>query len=248
MVAPAIIAGGLSAVGSIFGGKGAKKAAKRAAAAQQQAAQAAIDQDNRKFEITRQENAPFLLAGQKAVGMESDLLGLNGGDVQASSIQALKDSPLFRSLYDTGEEAVLANASATGGLRGGNTQRGLADFGSDTLARVIQQQLANLGGLRGAGQATGTALGQLSGNNAAQISALLNQQGSAKAGGILSNAAINAYNTNNLFSSLGSFLGQPGSMTSVFGQPGQTPPYARPQSYGNGAIGRYSGLFGGFGG
>jgi hypothetical protein len=241
MVAPALIGAGISAVGGLFGGKGAKKAAKKAALAQQQAAQAAIDQQNMQFQQTRTDNLPFLQAGQQAVGAESNLLGLNGTDAQGTAIQGLKSSPLFQSLYNTGEDALLANASATGGLRGGNTQRGLADFGSDTLARVIQQQLANLGGLRGGGQATGTAIGQLSGNNAAQISALLNQQGSAKAGGILTNAAINAQNTNNLFSSLGSFLGQGGGsgIGSIFNQ---TAPSSS-QLYSQGAFGGFGGVY-----
>jgi hypothetical protein len=245
------VAAGIGAAGSIvgglLGGKGAKKAAKAAARAQQQSAQMAIDQQNRLFDITRADNLPFIQAGQKAVGAEGDLLGLNGGDVQSTAIQGLKDSPLFRSLYDTGEEALLANASATGGLRGGNTQRGLADFGSDTLARVIQQQLSNLGGLRGSGQATGTALGGLSGNNAAQISALLNQQGSAKAGGILANAAINANNTNNVFSSLGSFLGQGGGLSSIFKPGGSIPSSASISNSVNGFVGGYNPSFpGGF--
>lgn len=207
MVAPAIIGAGIGAIGSIFGGKGQKKAAQKAADAQVRAAQLGIDEQRRQFDTTRSDLMPWLTAGTQALDAETDLLGLDGTDKQAASIAALKDSPLFQSLFDTGEEAILANAAATGGLRGGNTNRSLADFGSDTLARVIQNQLANLGGLRGAGQTTGTSLGAMGGQSAAQISQLLGQQGAAQAGNYLSRAAIDAQNTNNLFSSLGLFLG-----------------------------------------
>lgn len=207
MAAPAIIGAGIGAIGSIFGGKGQKKAAQKAADAQTRAAQMAIQEEQRQFDTTRNDLMPWLTAGTQALDAETDLLGLDGTDKQAASIQALKDSPLFQTLFDTGEEAILANAAATGGLRGGNTNRSLADFGSDTLTRVIQQQLANLGGLRGSGQTTGTSLGALGSDKAGQVSQLLGQQGAAQAGNYLTRAAIDAQNTNNLFSSLGMFLG-----------------------------------------
>lgn len=224
MVAPAIIGAGIGAIGSIFGGKGQKKAAQKAADAQIKAAQLAVDEQRRQFDTTRADLMPWLTAGTQALDAETDLLGLDGAASQAAAIQGLKDSPLFSTLYDTGEEAILANAAATGGLRGGNTNRSLADFGSDTLTRVIQQQLANLGGLRGSGQTTGTSLGALGADKAGQVSQLLGQQGAAQAGSILSRAAIDAQNQNNLFSSLGMFLGGGGlkGIGNIFGGSGGT--------------------------
>lgn len=210
MVAPAIIGAGIGAIGSIFGGKGQKKSADKAAQAQIQAAQLGVNEQARQYDTTRNDLMPWLTAGNQALDAETDLLGLDGTDKQAASIAALKASPLFQSLFNTGEEALLANQSATGGLRGGNTNRGLADFGADTLAKVIQNQLANLGGLRGAGQTTGASLGALGADKAGATSQLLGQQGAAQAGSLLAKAAIDAKNQNNLFSSLGLFLGQGG--------------------------------------
>lgn len=80
---------------------------------------------------------------------------------------------------------MLANASATGGLRGGNIQSSLANFGSNTLATVIQQQLANLAPISTQGQAAATSEGQFGANSAAQVAQLFGAQGQAKAGGIL---------------------------------------------------------------
>lgn len=199
-------------VGGIIGGNSQKKAADKAAQAQIQAAQLGINENARQYDTTRNDLMPWLTAGTQALDAETDLLGLDGTDKQAASIAALKDSPLFQSLFNTGEEAILANQSATGGLRGGNTNRGLADFGADTLAKVIQNQLANLGGLRGAGQTTGTNLGALGADKAAATSQLLGQQGAAQAGSLLAKAAIDAKNQNNLFSSLGLFLGDYGGL------------------------------------
>lgn len=101
--------------------------------------------------------APWLTAGQGAITSEGNLAGLNGNDPQAAAIAALKASPLFQSLMANGNNNILANGSATGGLRGGNIQHSLAQFGTDTLSQVIQQQLANLGGIAGQGLAAGQA-------------------------------------------------------------------------------------------
>lgn len=103
------------------------------------------------LEKTLADLAPFISGGAEALGAQKNLLGLGGNDAQGSAIAALKNSPLFASLFGAGEEAILANGSATGGLRGGNIQRSLADFGSDTLAKVIEHQLSQLGGVRDAG-------------------------------------------------------------------------------------------------
>lgn len=178
-----------SSVASIFGASKKKKAVKAAAAAQAAAAQAGIDQQNAQFAQTQQNIAPWLTGGTKALGAQQDLLGLNGTGVQQTQLDALKSSPLFQQLFGAGQDAVLSSASATGGLRGGNAQRSLYDAGEDTFAQVIQQQLANLGGLSGQGLGAATGLGQLGAENAGQVSQLLGNKGTAQAGGILGAAA-----------------------------------------------------------
>ncbi len=150
------IGAGASVLSGVLGGKGAQKAAKQQAAAQQ----ASLAETQRQFNITQQNYAPYQAAGTNALGGVQDLTGLNGNDAQQSAIDALKASPGFQSLYNQGSDAILQNASATGGLRGGNTQNSLANFGSSTLATTIQQQLANLGGLVNTGAG---ATGQMAG-------------------------------------------------------------------------------------
>jgi hypothetical protein len=132
---------------------------------------------------------------------------------QQDAITALQGSPLYTSLMRNGQNTILSNASATGGLRGGNIQRSLADFGSDTLASVIQQQLSNLSGISGQGlSATGTAANTTTAGNsnatslATQLAALLSDQGSVKAGGILGKANANLDMTNSIAKSLPQLL------------------------------------------
>jgi hypothetical protein len=104
----------------------------------------------------------------------------SAGQAQQAAIDNLKASPLFQSLYGTGQDTILQNAAATGGLRGGNTQNSLAQFGSGLLAQVIQQQLANLGTVSGQGAQAGLGLGQISQGNANAQSAGYNNLGAAQ--------------------------------------------------------------------
>jgi hypothetical protein len=191
-----------SFVGGLLGAGSAKKASRRAEAAQLQFLTQALGEQRLQREQDRADFAPWRTGGAEAFGEQGDLLGINGPEAQAAAIARLQGSPMFQSLYRTGEEAVLQNASATGGLRGGNTQRSLADFGADTLATVIERQLASLGGLSGAGlQATGA--GSASGSALTQaIAQILGQQGQVRAGGLLTRGGISSGMWNNA----GSFL------------------------------------------
>lgn len=204
-----------SLIGGLFGGGSQKKAANQAMQAQTAALNRAIDIGNQQFQQTRSDYMPYTQAGTAAVGDLSALLGLGGlggvseigatqagRDQQAAAIAQLQQGPLYQSLYRNGEEALLQNAAATGGIRGGNTQRGLADFGSDVLANVYQNQLSNLSGVAGLGLgATGSVAG-FGANNANNAAGLTTQIGQAQANNYLAKGRINAQNWQNA----GSFL------------------------------------------
>lgn len=125
------------------------------------------------------------------------LLGLSGNPAQQASIDAIKGSAQYTSGIQAGEEAILQNASATGGLRGGNTQNSLARFRSDLLTNTIQSQLQNIGGLTSLGQNAAAGVGNNALNSASNVGNLLNQQGAALAGGQIAkgNAVANNFNT-----------------------------------------------------
>jgi hypothetical protein len=195
------LAAGISAGGSllsgVISGKGAKKAAKAQAAAIQQA----IQEQHNEFAQTQANEAPFLQAGTSALNDPNGLmalLGMSGNDAQGSAISHLKDSPLFTSQYGTGLDAILQSASATGGLRGGNTQNSLAQFGSGLLSNVLQNQIGNLGGLVGTGANAAAGLASAGQNNANAVSNLFTQQGNAQASGILGQATATTSTINDL--------------------------------------------------
>ena len=184
-----------SILGGITGGKGAKKAAQQ----QAQAQQAALAETQRQFNITQQNFQPYQQAGTQALGGVQDLLGLGGNGAQQAAIDALKASPGFQSLFNQGQDTILQNGAATGGLRGGNMQNSLANFGANTLATTIQQQLANLGGLVQTGAGATGQLGGLSQNYAGQQAQTQGMLGNANAAA----AAIPYATAQGLFSQIG---------------------------------------------
>jgi hypothetical protein len=89
---------------------------------------------------------------QQVEGVTNPYAGMTGSEAQAAAIENIAQSPLLQSQMQQAEEAMLQNASATGGLRGGNTQAALAQLRPQMLQQAIEQQYARLGGLSGAGQ------------------------------------------------------------------------------------------------
>lgn len=172
-------------VGGITGSSAAAEGAEKAAGTQAAASQAGIDEQRRQFDKIVELMSPYATAGTGALGQQQAILGLSGASAQQAAISGIEQSPYFQAATRQGETAILQNAAATGGLRGGNTQGALAQFRPALLNQLIQQQYGNLGGLTQIGQAA--AAGQASAGQAAgaNIASLLGQQGSALAGGQL---------------------------------------------------------------
>lgn len=195
-------------VGSVTGQKQAAQAAKDAASTQGQYAQAGIDEQNRQFDAMVALLAPYveagtqalpgiqpyMQAGEGALQQQTALLGLGGEEAQRQAISGIESGAEFQALARQGENALLQNASATGGLRGGNVQAALAQFRPELLQSLINQQYGRLGGLSDVGAATTQNLirtGQASAagtgaaglESASSISSLLGQIGQATAGG-----------------------------------------------------------------
>jgi hypothetical protein len=95
--------------------------------------------------------SPYSDAGTGAISQMQALSGAAGADAQAQALAGIENSPMFQGLVQQGESALLQNAAATGGLRGGNTAAALAQFRPQMLNQQIQQQMQNLGGIAGMG-------------------------------------------------------------------------------------------------
>lgn len=120
--------------------------------------------------------SPYTEAAKVALPGMQDLMGLSGDEAQQQAIANIQNSPMFTAQVQQGEEALLQNAAATGGLRGGNTQAALAQFRPMLLNQAIQQRFANLGTVAGLGaNATGQASANLMNLGGSQASARLAQ-------------------------------------------------------------------------
>jgi hypothetical protein len=205
-VATAVIAGSvISGVGGYFAQKGA---AEEAAGAQRDASQAAIAEQRRQQAEMERLLAPYMQAGQGALGAQQALLGLGGPEAQQAAIAQLEASPQFQAMVEQGETAILQNASATGGLRGGNTQAALAQFRPQMLSQLIQQQMAQLGGLAGMGQQSALGAAGYGQQGAQGVMGQLGAMGQAQAG----SALAQGQGMSNLFGGIGGALGTLGGL------------------------------------
>ena len=152
---------------------------------QQQAAQGGIDEQRRQFDAIQKLLQPYTEAGTGALTQQQALLGMGTPEAQQQAIAALQGSPQFAALQQQGENAILQNASATGGLRGGNVQGALAQFRPALLSSLIDQQYSRLGGLTAIGQNAAAGVGNAGMSTGSNIATLLGRQGQAEAGGIL---------------------------------------------------------------
>jgi hypothetical protein len=165
------------------------RAAGKAAGQQADAAQAGIEEQRRQFDEMQKLLAPYVQAGQPALQAQQAMLGLGGAEAQQQAIAGVEQSPLLQALMRQGEEAMLQQASATGGLRGGNMQAALAQFRPQMLQEALDQQYARLGGLTALGQQSAAGVGGAGMQTGRDVAGLLQQQGAARAGGALGRAA-----------------------------------------------------------
>jgi hypothetical protein len=196
------------AIGNYFSSKEKAKAAKGAARAQANAATEAIKEQEQSLqaiygllrpymEAGRPDlTQPYIQAGQQALQGAQGLLGLRGAGEQQAAINQIQQGAQFQELARQGEQGILQNAAATGGLRGGNVQAALSQFRPALLNQLIESQYGKLAGLTSMGgtaaqnllsmgQQAAAGIGTAEQQRAANIGNFLTQMGAAQAGGIL---------------------------------------------------------------
>jgi hypothetical protein len=183
----ALIVGGTSLASSAMG----SKAAKSAGQLQYDASQAGVAETRAAREEMRGLLQPYVSAGGPALQAQMAALGLAGPEAQQAYVAQQEQSPAFQALARQQEEALLQNASATGGLRGGNVQGALAQFRPQLLNQFLEQQYGRLGGLTALGQQSAAGVGTAGMQSAGSIADLLAQGGAARAGAKL--GAANAW-------------------------------------------------------
>lgn len=192
-------------ISSNIASNASRDAADKAAGKQLEGTNAGIAEQRRQFDAIQKLLAPYVQGGTKSFDAQQDIAGLNGADAQGTAIGNIENSPYFKSLYTQGENGILANASATSGLRGGNTEAALAQFRPSLLNGLVDSQFNRLGSITANGvSATGANVNsnQSFANN---VSNLYGQQGAIGAGQELATGQANAAPWNTLGQLAGTF-------------------------------------------
>lgn len=144
-VAAAGISGGLAYAGQ----KGVAKASDNAAQLQQQEAAQSLAFQKQEFNTEQENQAPFLKAGQSAIGDLSGLLAPGGGLSQgwtgsftAPTAAEAEATPGYQFTLDQGRNAIQNSAAAQGNLLSGGTEAALDQY-SQGLASTNYQQAFN---------------------------------------------------------------------------------------------------------
>ena len=221
-----VIAGtvAVGVAGSAYSAHQGNKAAGRAADAQNAADARAIAEQQRQFDALQALMKPYVQAGAGVNGKggslqaQQNLLGLNGNAAQQAAYDQIQNSAGFKSQLQLGQNAMLQNAAATGGLRGGNTQAAMAQFAPALLNQAIGAQYQNLDGITSLGQNSAAMQGNAGMNSANAIGGLYQSQGANTAGYQLARGQ----NTQNMIGSIaGAFGGMGGGGGVDFGNLGK---------------------------
>lgn len=215
----AAISGGLGIAGSFIGGSSAKKAA-QAQAAQQAAA---LAENRRQFNITQENLAPFLGAGQGAIP----------GLIQGSTIGGLDErlgqvfeGQGFQNLLQDRTRAAQSGLAAGGLTRSGAGVRGIADVSTGLGLELEGLLTGRLGNLAGIGQNAAVAQGGFGQNFAQSQGQFLSSLGQTQAQGILGQGQADAARNQQLLQGLGGLIS--GGIGLFGGGGGQT---ATPQQF-----------------
>lgn len=204
-VAAAVV--GSAVVGGVMSSKAQKSAAKTAANAQIDASEMGVEEQRRQFDAVQKLLKPYADAGLSGLTGQQDLLGINGTAAQQAAIGNINNSAEMQTYLQQGENAILQNASATGGLRGGNTQAALAQFRPQLLNQMINQRYQNLAGMTALGQNAAAGTGNAGMQTASNISNLYQQSGAAQAGAALAKGQANANMWNGVTGAIGQVAG-----------------------------------------
>lgn len=145
------------------------EAARLGSSTQLEMSQSSIDEQRRQFEHLQSLFAPYIQSGTRGLSGLEALTGTMGAGAQQAAIAGLDQSPQMMAMMQQGENAMLQNASATGGLRGGNLQAAMAQFRPQMLSDMINQQYGRLGNLTQLGQSSAAGQGTAGMNMASNI-------------------------------------------------------------------------------
>ena len=139
-------------LGGLFGGGGGKDSAK----ASIKASETQADAQREALDYLKDVDALPRQYREGALGGLADIYWLGDAGAQDKFFAGLSNTPIYNAIMggqQAGEEAILRNQAATGGLRSGNTQEALYDYNTQlqnqAMMQSYQDQVSGLGGLAG---------------------------------------------------------------------------------------------------
>lgn len=180
-------------------------ASRSAAQTQANAANRAADISNEQYQQTRQDQMPWMQAGQRALGkLEA------ASDYTPFGMNQFTQDPGYAFRLKEGMNALNANAAARGGLISGNALRAAQAYGQDLGSQEYQNafnryqaerqaRLGPLQSLAGVGQTTAQQLGASGAANAGAV-------GNYLTGGAAAQAAGQVGGANAVTSGLGTYI------------------------------------------
>jgi len=180
----------IAAVGTYLGSRESNKGSGKAADASEHAAQLQVDEQHRQFDITQQNLAPWLQAGNWGLGQQQAFLK---GD-----FSGFENSPDYKYAKQEGLDSIDHRAAARGGLFGGGNTRDAMRFASGLATQNADNYYNKLTGLSQTGYNTGNSLGALGANMATNIGNAYQNAGNARASAYTAQGNANANMWNNL--------------------------------------------------
>lgn len=177
-----------SVLSSVFSGLSNIWGGNRAAKTQERWANNAINEQRGALSNFNNLLNPYGNAGNTALAAFLGLTGLSGEGNQQTAINNITSGAGYQSELNQGINAINQNASASGGLRGGNTQMAVGQFAPQLLQAYIDKQLGNYSGLVNTGYNANVNMGNAGLNTASSIGDIMQNIGKVKAGNMLNQA------------------------------------------------------------
>lgn len=204
-----------SAAASVFAASKAASASKEASRLQAQTQQQALDEARRQFDVSREDQLPFLETGQQALYKLADLFGVPRPEQQQAQtsqpqtinlfgreitvpgqeqtpqtqftegFSGFQASPGYQFRLDQGVEAIDRAANARGLLNSGSRLKALNEFGQGVASEEFNTFANRLASLAGLGQVSGQSLGAQGSAFSRTNSSLLQGLGASQAAGVL---------------------------------------------------------------
>lgn len=204
-MAASLLAAGLGAASSLYGGYQSSKAAKQAASAQTSAINQGINASNQYYQTAQNYLSPYVESGTTNLNLMNNIVGNNGTDAQSSALSQYQSSPSANLLQQVQNEALRKTAgqwASNGSYRSGSMIQDLSNRQSQNSLNDYYNWQNTVSGLATSGQNAATTASGLASNQGQNLLSAYSSLGNAQASGITGSATA----WNNALGNTGNYL------------------------------------------